>query len=104
MMSKLEHIGSSFDDFLEEEGIKTEVSVSALKRTLAWKIQDVMKKQELSKAQMAEKLETSRSGLDRLIDPENTSITLNTIEKVAKKLGIEIHVTMTEPDPVFTTK
>jgi predicted XRE-type DNA-binding protein len=92
-MSNLEHIRSSFDDFLEEEGIKTEVSVSAIKRTLAWKIQQDMEKQGLSKTQMAEKLETSRSGLDRLLDPENTSITLHTIERAATKLGIEIQVT-----------
>jgi hypothetical protein len=62
-MSKLEHIGSSFDDFLEEEDIKTEVSVSAIKRTLAWKIQQDMEKQGLSKTQMADKTK-SGSELD----------------------------------------
>jgi len=95
-MSDFEHIGSSFDDFLEEEGIKEEVSVVAIKRVLAWKIQEEMAQQGLSKTKMADKLKTSRSGLDRLLDPENTSINLNTIQRIASQLGLEVHVSITE--------
>jgi len=74
-MSK--HIGSSFDDFLEEEGL------------LAGKL---MEEQRLSKAEMARRMGTSRSALERLLDPENASVTLLTLERAAKALGKSLRI------------
>ena len=63
------HIGSSFESFLEEEGRREESEIVALKRVLAWKIEQAMREQDLSKKAMADRMETSRSQLDRLLDP-----------------------------------
>jgi hypothetical protein len=65
------HIGSSFDDFLEEEGLSAEIEAVALKRVIAWQIEQAMKEKNMSKAAMAKAMNTSRSQLDRLPDPEN---------------------------------
>lgn len=73
------HIGSSFDDFLEEEGIKAEVEAVALKRVIAWQLSQAMKKNRMSKSAMARAMNTSRSQLDRLLDPENDALTLHTL-------------------------
>jgi len=69
------HIGNSFDDFLEEEGLLAETESVAIKRVLAYQVAELMKKKKLSKVAMASKMNTSRSALDRLLDPQNTSIT-----------------------------
>ena len=102
-MSKNKNIGSSFDDFLEEEGIKEEVTIVAIKRVLAWKIEQEMLQQRLSKAKMAETLGTSRSQLDRLLDPDNTSITLKTIQRIADQFGLEVRVSLTNANPETTS-
>ena len=86
------YIGSSFDDFLAEEGILAETSAIAIKRAIAWQIAQEMEKKGLSKTQMAEAMQTSRAALDRLLVPENTSVTLKTIERAASVLGKQIHV------------
>lgn len=81
------HIGSSFDDFLEETGGLTESNAIAIKRVIAWEIQQKIEQENLSKTKMAQLMNTSRSALDRLLDPANTSITLHTLEHAAKVLG-----------------
>ncbi len=81
------HVGSSLDDFLEEESILAEVNAIALKRVLAWQILQEMEKRGLSKSQMAASMSTSRSSLDRLLDPANTSVTLKTMDRAAAILG-----------------
>ncbi len=81
------HIGSSFDDFLEEEGLLEECTESATKKVLSWKIKQEMEKKKLTKTAMAKKMKTSRSALDRLLDPENESVTLQTMKKAASVLG-----------------
>jgi DNA-binding phage protein len=81
------HSGSSFEDFLEEEGIRDEVESAAIKRVLAWQFAEEMKKQAKTKLGMARELGTSRSQLDRLLDPSNTSVSLETLVRVAKVLG-----------------
>ncbi len=86
------HIGSKFDDFLQEEGIQTEVTTRALKKVLAWQITETMKKEGLSKTKMAARMKTSRSALDRLLDPGNTSVTLQTMDRAAIVLGKRLHV------------
>ncbi len=84
------HIGSNFDSFLEEENILQESEAVALKRVIAYELQQKMKEENISVNRLAKELETSRSAVCRILDPENTSITLNTIEKVAKYLGKKI--------------
>ena len=81
------HSGSTFDSFLEEEGILQEVETVAMKRVLAWQFEQAMQKQKKTKIAMARQLRTSRSQLDRLLDPQNTSVTLDTIARAARVLG-----------------
>ena len=83
----MNHSGSSFDSFLQEEGIQEEVEAVAIKRVLAWQLQQAMRKQQKSKQTMARQLHTSRSQLDRLLDPQNVSVTLDTITRAARALG-----------------
>ena len=87
---KKKHLGSRFEDFLEEEGILEECRASAIKFKLSHELEKAMSQQKISKAEMAKRLKTSRTGIDRLLDPENTSITLNTMAKVAHLLGKRI--------------
>ncbi|TYL47129.1 XRE family transcriptional regulator [Marinomonas sp. IMCC 4694] len=81
------HIGSSFDDFLEEAGVLAETNAVAIKRVIAWEIQQKIESEHLTKTKMAQIMNTSRAALDRLLDPNNTSITLHTLDNAAKALG-----------------
>jgi plasmid maintenance system antidote protein VapI len=81
------HLGSNFDDFLIEEGLLEEAEALAVKRVLAFQISELMKSQNLNKTEMARKMKTSRAALDRLLDPENRSVTLHTMDKAARSLG-----------------
>jgi antitoxin HicB len=81
------HSGSTFDSFLEEEGIREEVEAVAIKRVLAWQLEQAMQEQQKTKQAMAKQLRTSRSQLDRLLDPQNVSVTLDTITRAARALG-----------------
>ena len=84
--------GSNFDDFLAEEGILEEVSAKALKRLLILQITDIMKETNLTKTSLAQKMQTSRSQLDRLLDPNNTSITLESLELLARAVGKQLRI------------
>ncbi|MEE9517352.1 MAG: XRE family transcriptional regulator [Candidatus Adiutricales bacterium] len=84
---KKKNVGSNFDDFLEEEGIFEEVQETALKRVLAFQVQKAMEEKNLSKTEMAKKMNTSRSALDRLLNPDNDSVTLQTMKKAAHAVG-----------------
>lgn len=84
---RTDHSGSTFDGFLEEEGIREEVEAVAIKRVLAWQLSQAMQEQQKSKQAMARQLRTSRSQLDRLLDPQNVSVTLDTITRAARALG-----------------
>jgi antitoxin HicB len=81
------HTGSTFDSFLAEEGIQQEVEAVAIKRVLAWQLERAMQEQRKTKQTMAKQLRTSRSQLDRLLDPRNVSVTLDTITRAARALG-----------------
>lgn len=83
----MDHGGSTFDSFLEQEGIREEVEAVVIKRVLAWQLERAMRKQQKTKQAMARKLRTSRSQLDRLLDPRNVSVTLDTITRAARALG-----------------
>ncbi len=89
---KNKHIGSSFDDFLEEEGVLAEVEAVALKRVLAYELEQSMQAKKVSKSKMASLMKTSRSALDRLLDPENASVTLLTMEKAALSIGKRLKI------------
>ena len=84
---KIDHSGSTFDSFLEEEGIREETEAVAIKRVFAWQLSQAMQKQQKTKRAMAKQLHTSRSQLDRLLDPRNVSVTLDTIARAARALG-----------------
>ena len=81
------YIGSSFDDFLQEEGIYDEVRATAVKEVLAWQIDHYRREQGLSKSELARRMETSRSQLDRLLDPAHTQVQLDTVQRAAAALG-----------------
>ncbi len=86
------NLGGRFNDFLEEEGILEECTQSAIKKVLSWQIEQEMKKKKLSKSAMAKKMSTSRSSLDRLLDPDNESVTLSTLKKAAQVVGRKIRL------------
>lgn len=88
------HRGSSFDSFLAEEGILEEVEAVAVKRAIALKIADLMQQDSISKVALARRMSTSRAALDRLLDPENPSVTLGTISRAAKALGRKLKLEM----------
>ncbi len=81
------HVGSSFDDFLVEEGLLADVEAVALKRVIAFQLEQEMKRSGLTKTELAFRMETSRSAVDRLLDPENHAVTLRTLERAAGVLG-----------------
>jgi len=91
-MVKNPHIGSSLESLLEKNGELVEVSAIAIKRVIAWELRQKMELENISKTEMALKLQTSRSALDRLLDPNNTSITLNTLDHAARTIGKKIHI------------
>ena len=89
---KNKYLGSSFDDFLEEEGLRAETEAAAIKRVIAYRIEMEMKRANLSKSALAERMHTSRSALDRLLDPSNVSVTLQTLERAALALGKNLKI------------
>lgn len=89
---KDKHLGSSFDDFLEEEGLSADAEAAAIKRVIAYQIELEMKQAKLSKTAMAEKMHPSRTALDRLLDPTNVSVTLQTLERAALAIGKKLKV------------
>jgi antitoxin HicB len=91
-----DHSGSTFDSFLEEEGILEEVDAAAIKRVIAWQLSQAMKERRLTKKAMAERIGTSRSQLDRLLDPENNSVHLQTIARAARALGKRLRIEMVD--------
>lgn len=80
-------IGSSFDDFLKRDGIYEQVTARAIKRVLARQLDDLMKREDISKTELASRMHTSRAQLDRLLDPENESVTLGTLARAAQAVG-----------------
>lgn len=90
------HSGSTFDSFLEEEGVLEEVEAVAIKRVIAWQLAEAMKAGKISKKVMAERLGTSRSQLDRLLDPQNSAVHLTTIARAARAVGKRLRVEMVD--------
>jgi antitoxin HicB len=86
-MKRHKHVGSSFDEFLAGDGVLAKAEATALKRVIAWQVQQVMGEKHMSKSKMANEMHTSRTALDRLLDPTNESVTLRTMTRAAKVLG-----------------
>lgn len=86
------NIGGDFDSFLEEEGLLEETTAVAVKRHIAHRLLEKMRQSKLSKSEMAKRMETSRSALDRLLDPDNPSVTLQTLQSAVQALGGRLKV------------
>src|SRR5207248_9415137 len=82
---RTDHSGSTFDSFLEEEGIREQAEAVAIKRVLAWQLEQAMQEQQKTKQAMAKQIHTSRSQLDRLLDPRNASVTRSEERRVGKE-------------------
>ena len=97
---KNKHIGSSFDDFLKDEGIHEEATSHAIKRVIAWQLAEAMKEKHISKTEMARRMKTSRTQVQRFLDPENDSVQLDTIQKAAAIVGKRLTITLEDiPHP-----
>ncbi len=89
-------IGSSFDDFLQEEAMLDEVTAVALKRVIAWQIAEEMKSQQITKTELAKRMHTSRAALNRLLDDKDPSLTLTTLASAAAALGKKVNIQLAE--------
>lgn len=96
-MSKQKNSGSSFESFLAEEGILDEVDEAAIKRVLAWQIEQEMTAKNMRKSDLARRMETSRTQVDRLLDPDYTGVTLHTMFRAASVLGKRLRIVLDEP-------
>lgn len=90
--SENKHIGSSFDDFLDEQGILEETTAIALKRVIARQLEEKMKIQKMTKTAMAKQMNTSRTQLDRLLDPMKTGVSLETLVTAAETVGCSLRM------------
>jgi predicted XRE-type DNA-binding protein len=89
---KKTHIGSSFDDFLKDQNLLEDAEATAVKRVIAYQIAQEMKRSNLTKSEMAQRMKTSRPAVDRLLDPKNRSVTLSTLERAANAVGMRLKV------------
>ena len=89
-----QNIGSRLDEFLEEQGLLQEAQAVATKRVIAYQLAQLMKDQALTKVELAKRMRTSRAALDRLLDPENASVTLQTLQSAAWAVGGRITITL----------
>jgi len=88
------HIGNNFNDFLDEEGILAETESIAVKRVIAFQVEQMMIEQKLSKTEMSRRMNTSRAALDRLLDPANRAVTLQTLDHAARALGKRLQISI----------
>ena len=86
------NIGSSFDDFLQDEAILEDATAVALKRVIAWQIAEEMKAQQITKTELAKRMHTSRAALNRLLDDADPSLTLTTLASAAAALGRKVNI------------
>lgn len=96
MARKNPHEGSSFESFLEEEAILEETRERAIKAVVAWQLDKAMKARRMTKADMAKRLSTSRSQLDRLLDPKNDTVTLRTLARAARAVGKKLRLDLVD--------
>ncbi|WNH53565.1 helix-turn-helix domain-containing protein [Stenotrophomonas oahuensis] len=96
-MSKNKHIGSSFDEFLDSEGLLETSAAVAVKRVIAWQVAEAMKAAKVSKSALAKRMQTSRSQLDRVLDETDTGLTLDTLSRAATALGYRVQIDLVAP-------
>ena len=89
-MSRNKHIGSRFDDFLAEEGLLDDANATAAKRVIAWQLAEAMKQAGITKTEMAARMHTSRAAVNRVLDENDTALTLDTLSKAAAALGCRL--------------
>jgi predicted XRE-type DNA-binding protein len=92
MKLKNQHIGSSVEDFLEEEGILEESTAKAIKAVIAWQLAEQMKTKRMSKKRLAELMRTSRAQINRILDPDKGNVTIETLQRAATLLGRRVRV------------
>ena len=92
MTKRNKHIGSSLGDFLKEEGILEETRAIAVKDAVAWQVQQAMRKEKISKVEMAKRMHTSRAAMDRLLAPGSASVTLQTLSRAARAIGRDLRI------------
>lgn len=93
-MARHKNKGSSFDSFLQEEGILDEVTEVAVKRVVAFQIQEEMKKKKFTKTRLAQEMKTSRSSLNKLLDPDNDAGTIKTLHRAATVIGKKLEISL----------
>jgi predicted transcriptional regulator len=86
------HLGSSFESWLDEEGLNEEVTAAAIKSVIARQLVNEMKKKKITKQRMAELMKTSRAQVDRLLDPDNGSATIESLQRAARIVGRELRM------------
>ncbi len=91
-MKKSKHRGPTLDSFLIEDGLHEELKAIVVKEAIAWQLQQAMKKQNISKKRLAEMMDTSRTQIDRILDPKAGNVTLETLQRAAKIVGRELRV------------
>ena len=96
MSSDIHPIGSSFESFLEEDGLLQAVDEAAIKEVIAWQVEQGMSARGMTKTALAEAMQTSRSQVDRLLDPANTSVSMHTLYRAASVLGKTLRIELTD--------
>lgn len=96
------HIGSDFDTFLQEEGIHEAATAAALKRVIAWQIDNAMKAKRITKTEMATRMHTSRAVINRLLDKDDTSVTLATLARASLAIGVPLKIEFTLDTNTYT--
>ena len=94
----IDHSGSNFDDFLEEEGLLEQSEAVAIKRVFAWQLQRAMNQKQVTKKHMAERLRTSRTQVDRLLNPSYVGVSLEAVARAARAVGKRIRVEIVDAD------
>lgn len=95
-MASNKHRGSSLDDFLAQEGVLEEFQARAIKEVVAWQLTEAMKERRLSKAELARQMETSRTQVDRMLDPESGNVTIETLQRAAALVGRRVQIQLVE--------
>ncbi|MEN9856568.1 MAG: hypothetical protein RLZZ157_1694 [Pseudomonadota bacterium] len=85
-------VGSSFDAFLHDEGLYDDVQAGAVKKVMVFQLQAAMKEKKITKVEMAKRMKTSRSQLDRLLDPGNEAVSLEALTRAAKVVGRQLSI------------
>ena len=95
-MARNKHRGSSLDDFLAQEGMLEEFQARAIKEVVAWQLAEAMKERRLSKNQLAKQMHTSRTQVDRMLDPESGNVTIETLQRAAALVGRRVQIELVE--------